>query len=80
MENSQRTIAEAQSEILSAKFIINNGGQWDDTTSRMHCCDVVYRDSRYIQQTIRKWALTVEEAYQSARDAWLEEQKAGRAL
>jgi hypothetical protein len=73
-------IEEAQAAAMSVKFIINNGGKWDETTSRMHCCDAVYRDARYIQRTIRKWACSQKEAYHAAVAAWLEEKEAGRAL
>jgi hypothetical protein len=73
-------IEAAAAEKLAVKFVVNNGAAWDETTSRCHCCTVVYRDTRYIEQRITKWALTIDEAYQQARDAWLEEQAAGRAL
>lgn len=81
MEHPYMThIEQAQAQALAVTFVINNGGQWDETTSRMHCCDVIYRDPNYIERRIRKWALSIAEAYQLARDAWLAERAAGRAL
>ena len=74
------TIENYVQQNIAVKFIVNNGGQWDETNSRMHCCEVIYRDPHYIQQSIKKWALTIEEAYQAARDAWLAEREAGRAI
>jgi len=67
-------------EARAAKFVINNGGQWDEKTSRIHCCEVFYRNPHYIQESIKKWACTMREAYELARDAWLVEKTAGRAL
>lgn len=75
-----QTLEERQQTLMAPHFVVNGGGQWDESTSRIHCCEVIYRDQRYIEQRIKKWALTVEEAYQSARDAWLAEREAGRAL
>ncbi len=62
-----------QAQALAVTFVINNSGQWDETTSRMHCCDAIYRDPHYIERRIRKWAGTIAEAYRLACDA-------GRAL
>lgn len=75
-----QTLEERQQTLKAPQFIVNGGGQWDETTSRIHCVEVIYRDPYYIERRIKKWALTVEEAYQSARDAWLAEREAGRAL
>lgn len=75
----QTTFAEYNEQKTAAiHFVVDCGQDWAD--SRMHCCDVYYRDSRYIQQTIRKWALTQREAYELAAAAWTVEKSEGRAL
>jgi|GEM_PF-4838529 len=66
------------SQKLAVRFVVDCGQDWTD--SRMHCCDVYYRDNRYIQQTIRKWACTQREAYEMAAAAWTVEKSEGRAL
>ena len=78
-ENTYLTkLEEAQAAVLAVKFVVNNGGEWDETTSRIHCVDVIYRDNRYIQQKIRKWAGSMSDAYELAKAAWLAEREAGR--
>lgn len=74
------TLEDFQCEAMRVQFVVNAGGEWDETTSRMHCCDVIYRDPNYIQRTIRKWAGTIKEAYALAATAWEAEMRAGRAL
>jgi hypothetical protein len=73
-------LEEMQAQQLAAHFVINSGGKWDETNSRIHCCEVFYRDSYYIEQRLIEWACSIREAYEMARDAWLAEVEAGRAL
>jgi hypothetical protein len=74
-------IERMQAEKLSGvDFIVNDGGKWDETTSRIHCCEAVYYDQNYIRRSLKKWACSVREAYDQAVAAWQEEKAAGRAL
>lgn len=72
------TMEDYMAQQNAVQFIIDNGEDWPD--ARFHICDVVYMDTRYRRQTIRKMGLTQRDAYEAARDAWLEEREAGRAL
>lgn len=74
------TIAERQQQLMAPHYVVNGGGKWDETNSRIHSCEVIYRDKNYIEQRIRRWATSIEGAYAAARDACLAEREAGRAL
>ena len=66
------TIAAFAQMNCAPRFIINDGGKWTEETSRMHCCEVVYRDKNYIERRIKKWDLTIQAAYRAAVEAWQE--------
>jgi hypothetical protein len=74
------TLEDAQAQAMTPQFIVNDGGKWDETNSRIHCCEVFYRDPCYIQQSIKKWAGSIREAYLLAVAAFEAEKVAGRAL
>lgn len=74
----QITFAEYnEQQTRSINIVIDCGQDWSN--GRSHCCDLTYRNDRYIQTTIRKWGLTQREAYQAAVEAWLSEKAEGRA-
>ena len=62
------TLEEYRSRHPKLQFVIDNGQDYGD--SRIHICDVYFYDDHYIQQRIRRSALTVREAYQLAVEAW----------
>lgn len=74
------TIAAHATAACAAQFIIDGGGAWDETTSRMHCCEVVFMDRTYARRSLTKWALSPREAYQAAVEAWRQEREEGRAI